>query len=94
MAINNGSVQYNGGFLPDIILYCTIVLTLSYYHWGTRLNSMKRFCLRCAGSHLNVLTISPPVWGMLRRLTCVQIFFKLQERMKIKRISSDVVVLN
>ena len=26
------SVQYNGGFLPDIIL-----LTQIYHHWGTRL---------------------------------------------------------
>ena len=31
----NISVQYNGGFLPDIIL-----LTQGYYHWGTRLNTM------------------------------------------------------
>ena len=30
MVINNGSVQYNGGFHPDIILYCTIVLTLLF----------------------------------------------------------------
>ena len=36
----NISVQYNGGFLPDIIL-----LTQGYYHWGTRLNAMKRFCI-------------------------------------------------
>ena len=28
------SVQYNGGFLPDIIL-----LTQGYYHWGTRSNT-------------------------------------------------------
>ena len=34
MAINI-SVQYNGGFLPDIKL-----LTQGYYHWGTRLNTM------------------------------------------------------
>ena len=33
-------VQYNGGLLPDII-----VLTQGYYHWETRLNAMKRFCL-------------------------------------------------
>ena len=33
--INIISVQYNGGFLPDIIL-----LTQGYYHWGTRLNTM------------------------------------------------------
>ena len=37
MAINV-SVQYDGGFLPDIIL-----LTQCYYHRGTRLNAMKRF---------------------------------------------------
>ena len=31
----NISVQYNDGFLADIIL-----LTQGYYHWGTRLNTM------------------------------------------------------
>ena len=31
----NISVQYNGGFFPDIIL-----LTQGYYHWGTWLNTM------------------------------------------------------
>ena len=35
MVINNVNVQYNGGFLPDIIM-----LTQGYYHWGTRLNTM------------------------------------------------------
>ena len=36
MSINNVvSAQYNGGLLPDIIL-----LTKSYYHGGTRLNTM------------------------------------------------------
>ena len=41
MAINV-SVQYYGGFLPDIIL-----LTQCYYHnnTGTSLNAMKRFCI-------------------------------------------------
>ena len=34
----NISVQYNGGFLPDIIL-----LTQGYYHWGTRLISGSGF---------------------------------------------------
>ena len=39
MAINV-SVQYDGGFLPYII----ILLTQCYYHRGTtRLNAMKRF---------------------------------------------------
>ena len=37
---SNVSVQYNGGFLPDIIL-----LTQCYYHRGTRLNTMERFCI-------------------------------------------------
>ena len=35
MMVINISVQYNGGFLPDIIL-----LTQGYYQWGTRLNTM------------------------------------------------------
>ena len=35
------SVQYNDGLLPDIIM-----LTQSYYHRGTHLNVMKRFCIR------------------------------------------------
>ena len=39
MAISS-SVQYNGEFLPDMIL-----LTPCYYHRGTRLNAMKRFCI-------------------------------------------------
>ena len=40
MAINNESVQYNGGLLPDIIL-----LTQGYYHGRSHLNAMKRLCL-------------------------------------------------
>ena len=40
MAINVVSVQYNGGLLPDIIL-----LTQCYYHRGSRLNAIKRFCI-------------------------------------------------
>ena len=36
----NVSVQYNGGLLPAVIL-----LTQCYYHRGTCLNVMKRFCL-------------------------------------------------
>ena len=38
MAINNVSVQHDGGFLPGII-----PLIQCYYHWGTRLNAMKGF---------------------------------------------------
>ena len=71
MAINV-SVQYNGGFLPDIIL-----LTHCYYHRRTRLNAMKRFCLCSIQSHLNVLTCFPlPDWGMLRRSRRVQSFIQ------------------
>ena len=40
MAINV-NVQYNGVFLPDIIL-----LTQCYLHRGTCLNAMKRFYLQ------------------------------------------------
>ena len=39
MAINV-NVQYNGGLLPDMIL-----LTQCYYHRGTRINAMKRYCI-------------------------------------------------
>ena len=39
MAINV-SVQYNGGFLPDILL-----LTQGNYHGGTHSNVVKRFCV-------------------------------------------------
>ena len=35
----NGSVQYNGGFLPDITL-----LTQCDYHRGTHSNTMDDFC--------------------------------------------------
>ena len=36
----NISVQYNGGFLPDIIL-----LTQNYLHRDIRLNFMKKLCI-------------------------------------------------
>ena len=39
MAINVNA-QHNDGFPPGIIL-----LTQCYYHRGTRLNAMKRFCI-------------------------------------------------
>ena len=68
MAINV-NVQYNGGFLPDIIL-----LTQCYLHRGTCLNAMKRFCICSLGSHLNVLKFFPHNRGMLRRSRCVLIF--------------------
>ena len=66
MAINV-SVQYDCGFLPDIIL-----ATQCYYHRGTRLNAMKRLCL-CSLSMIppKSFDIFPPDWRMLRY---VQIF--------------------
>ena len=36
----NISVQYDGGFPPDIIL-----LTQGYHHWGTLLNTIKWLCI-------------------------------------------------
>ena len=47
MAINV-TVWYNGGFLPELIL-----LILCYYHRGTRLSAMKRFCLCSLCSHIS-----------------------------------------
>ena len=40
MAINV-SIQYNGGSLLDTV----VLLTQGYYHRGTHLNAMKRFCV-------------------------------------------------
>ena len=58
----NISVQYNGGILPDVIL-----LTQGYYHWGTRLNTMKWLCIYslCLKKNLNAPRPSehPPVRG-------------------------------
>ena len=68
MAINV-SVQYNSEFLPDIIL-----LTQCYYHRGTRLNAMKKFCLCSLCSHLNILTFLPPSGGCSKGLDAFKIF--------------------
>ena len=59
MAINV-SVQYNGGLLPDIIL-----LTQCYFHRGTRLNAIKRFCILICSLlfNLNVLTFFSSLTG-------------------------------
>ena len=58
MAINV-SVQYNGGFLPDIILS-----TQCYFHFHreTRLYAMKRFVFAAFDPtyQVNVLTFPPP----------------------------------
>ena len=60
----NGSVPYNGGFLPDIILQ-----TLRYYHWETRLDPMESSCPYRQCSHLNVLIISSLTGWVFRRST-------------------------
>ena len=75
MAINV-SVQHNGGFLPGIILS-----TQYYYHRGTRLNAMKRFCICSLSSHLNVLTFSPLTAGCSKSLDAFRVFSKDQEKM-------------
>ena len=58
MAINV-SVQYNGGFLPDIILS-----SQCYYHRGTRLNSVKRFLSLQPMIPPKRFDIFPPDWGL------------------------------
>ena len=62
---------YNDGLLPDMIL-----LTQCYYHRGTRLNAMKRFCLCSLWSHLNVLTFFPLTGGCSEGLDAFRFFFK------------------
>ena len=64
MAINV-SVQYNDGFLPGIVL-----LNQCYYHRGTRLNAMKRFCIY-------ILTFSPLSGGCSEGLDAFRFFIKL-----------------
>ena len=57
MAINV-NVQYNCGFLPDIILW-----TQCYLHRGTCLNVMKRFCISSLLIPPKRFDISPPITG-------------------------------
>ena len=57
MAINV-NVQYNGGFLPDIILW-----TQCYLHRETCLNAMKRFCICSLLIPPKRFDISPPITG-------------------------------
>ena len=85
MAINNVSVQHNGGLLPDIIL-----LTQCYYHRGGHY-TVDPMLLPSGKNpfkgHEEVLYLQPmilpkrfdffpPDWGMLRRFIeiCVQMF--------------------
>ena len=73
MAINV-SVQHNGGFLPDMIF---ILLTQCYYHRGTRLNAMKRFCI--CRLLFNVLTFFPLTGGCSEGLDAFRFFLKHPE---------------
>ena len=57
--------------IPGIIL-----LTQCYYHRGTRLNAMKRFCICSLLSHLNVLTFFPLTGGCSEGLGAFSYFFK------------------
>ena len=66
MAINL-SVQYNNGFLPDVIL-----LTQCYYHGGIRLNAMKKSCL----AWQPMFPRKRFVGGMLRRLDAFRFLFE------------------
>ena len=61
MTINDVSVEYHGGLLPDIIR-----LIKGYYHRGTRLNAVQRFYIQPM-IPLQRFDTFPPVRGMLRR---------------------------
>ena len=72
MAINV-NVQYNGGFLPDIILW-----TQCYLHRGTCLNAMKWFCicsLLIPPKRFDIF--SPITGGCSEGLGVVLFFFKI-----------------
>ena len=73
-AINVIVQLHNGGFLPDVILF-----TQCYYHRGTRLNVIKRFCLCSLRSNLNVLAFSPLTGECSEGLDAFIIFFKRQQ---------------
>ena len=78
MAINV-NVQYNGGFLPDIILW-----TQCYLHRGTCLNAIKRFCicsLLIPPKRFDIL--SPITGGCSEGLAVVWFFFKNYQSVKL-----------
>ena len=81
----NVSVQYNSGLIPDIIL-----LTQCYFHRGTRLNVMKRFCI-CSQPLIPPTKrfdiFSPLTGGCLEGLGAFCFFFKQQ-------LLSDIILLN
>ena len=71
MAIIVISLQHNGGFLPGTILF-----PQCYYHGGTRLNAIKRFCICSLRSHLNALAFFPLAGGCSEGLEAFGFFFK------------------
>ena len=52
------SVQYNGGYLPDIMYYSVDPMRLTL---GIPFNTMKIFCPYSQCSHLNILIFPPRV---------------------------------
>ena len=84
MAINV-SVQHYGGLLPGIIL-----VAQCYYHRGTCLNAMKRFCLSTLRSHLNVLTFPPLTGGSSEGLDAFRLFLGKRSKLffQIKKKSA------
>ena len=87
MAINV-SVQFDGGLLPGIIL-----LPRCYYHRGTRLNAMKRFCICSLRSHLNVLTFFPLTGGCSEGLLSIhsghQVRWTYQQGSHRRKVTQD-----
>ena len=82
----NVNVQYNGGFLPDIIL-----LTQCYIHWGTCL-IMKRFLSLQPLTPPKRFDISSPYGGCSKSLGAVWIFFKLLKKLyqtKFSGVNAD-----
>ena len=69
MAINV-SVQYDGGFLPDIILLVDPMLLPSGNPFKCH-EEVLYFQLLIPPKRFDIF---PPDWGMLRRARCIQIF--------------------
>ena len=89
----NVNVQYNGGFLPDIILW-----TQCYLHRGTCLNAMRRFCICSLLIPPKRFDIFPPITGGCSEgLGVVRFFFKyliIQYTVYISQVKYAYVVSN
>ena len=62
-----------------------ILLTQCYYHRGTRLNDMKKFCVCSLWSALNVLTCFPLTGGCSESLDAFRFFFKVWQESRIRK---------